>query len=74
MRRGTVNSRILGKFAAAISSEELHIWDNDHSMFDWPEQSHTSPTKTLVNFIVVLAATEDIVNSAGSLEALIGSS
>ncbi len=38
--------RIAGYFAAAISSAGLRLAATDHSMFDWPEQSQTSPTRT----------------------------
>src|ERR1017187_4284594 len=45
MRRGTVSKRIWGKLAAAISLVALHA-PTPISMFDWPEQSHTSSTST----------------------------
>src|SRR5665213_760983 len=45
MRRGTVSKRISGKLAVAMSFVALQIC-TPISMFDWPEQSHTSPTNT----------------------------
>src|SRR6185436_13119592 len=56
-RRATVNSRILGCAAAAISCSAFADRRTDQPMFDWPEQSHTSPTSTLWNVIVRSAGT-----------------
>lgn len=45
-RLGALKWRISGRLAAAIS---FSAWSTErmvHSMFDWPEQNHTSPTTT----------------------------
>ena len=42
---GTVNRRIRGWSAAAISSSGRSARLTGHSMFDWPEQIQTSPTR-----------------------------
>ena len=45
------NIRILGKVAAAFSSGKLRARATVIPMFDWPEQSQTSPTQTSVTVI-----------------------
>ena len=46
---GTLKWRMRGLFAAAISSFAFFEAATLHSMFDWPEQNHTSPTTTSLN-------------------------
>src|SRR5882672_10224113 len=42
----TLRTRIELLLAPAISRDALSVAATDNSMFDWPEQSHTSPTST----------------------------
>src|SRR5258706_1430334 len=53
----TVNRRICGYCASAISCSALLQPPRLISMFDWPEQTQTSPTKTFFNVIVFFPAT-----------------
>ena len=46
-----------GLFAAAISCCAFFDWLTAHSMFDWPEQNHTSPTTTSLNSTLFLPLT-----------------
>jgi hypothetical protein len=46
---GTVNSRIRGIVAAAISLAALSERHTGSSMFDWPAHNQTSPTSTSRN-------------------------
>src|SRR5262245_23114442 len=43
---GTLNWRISESCAFAISALALFDDATSHSMFDWPDASHTSPTST----------------------------
>ena len=41
---GTLNWRSAGSLAAAAAAGPFTVLPSVHSMFDWPEASHTSPT------------------------------
>src|SRR5882724_1112352 len=54
---GTKNIRILESVALAIASlPRLSVW-MPNSMLDWPDATHTSPTKTSVKAIVLFPIT-----------------
>src|SRR5205085_2091708 len=53
VRFWTVNSRISGCLAAAFTSSGVSPAFTDHSMFDWPDAIHTSPTATLLRVTVL---------------------
>src|SRR5262249_36871546 len=61
-RFGTVNSRMFGLAAAAATFfpwSSFVNWLTRHSMFDWPEQTHTSPTATFLKVILFLPSTNN---------------
>ena len=67
---GTVNSRSIGFVAPAavlvprslgLFSSSRFRADSFHSMFDWPEHTHTSPTATFLNALPLTASVTPVV-------------
>ncbi len=60
LRLGTLNSRMDGKRAEAISDSARADAETGHSMFDWPEHSQTSPIMTFSIVTTVSPATVSV--------------
>ena len=70
MREGTAKSRTSENWAVAISASASWTFESAISMFDWPEQIQTSPTRTLESATVAFC--DSTVSVRGSWETING--
>src|SRR4051812_48077600 len=67
--RGTWKRRMVGCLASAIASLAFWVDASPHSMFDWPEPTQTSPTRTSVSSMVLLPLTVMVCGLALAVKA-----